>query len=204
MLNNEKLTLTGAGMKRRIINCMIMLNLTIMCLSGCFSPPYNNFNIHNRSAAFIASRSTKQAIIKRLQKQDIQFIQHGDTMTLIVPTDRYYVFDTPKLNDICYPGLVNIIRLLRHYPSSTIYVASFTDDIGGARYKQKLSQARAEAMLTFLWANDINAKRLQAEGYGDKHDIAQNAIIHGSAQNRRVEIQWFNAPVQRVQPPVYK
>jgi len=185
---------------------MIVISLAIMCLNGCyyFQPPYNNFHISNRSAAFIASRSTKPAIIKKLQQQDIQFVQHGATMTLIVPTDKYYVFDTPKLNDICYPGLVNIIRLLKQYPNSRIYVAGFTDDIGAPRFKQKLSQARAEAMLTFLWANDIDARRLNAEGYGDKHDIAQNEIIHGSAQNRRVEIQWFNAPLTTNRPCTYK
>ena len=57
-------------------------------------------------------------------------------------------------------------------------------------HKKTLSQAQAEAMLTFLWANGINANRLHAEGYGDSHTISDNHIIHGSAQNRRLEIQW--------------
>lgn len=187
-------------MKLRIINYMILIGLTVMCLNSCFfSPPYNNFEVSNRSAAFMAGRSTKSAIIKNLQRQNIQFVQHGDTMTLIVPTDHYYVFDTPRLNDICYHGLVNIIRLIKMYPCSRIYVAGFTDDVGTPRFKQKMSQARAETMLTYLWANGIHARRLNAEGYGDKHDISQNEIIHGSAQNRRVEIQWYNAPAVRNQ-----
>ncbi|KTC97683.1 C-OmpA-like family protein CmpA [Legionella erythra] len=151
-------------------------------------------------AATSLYKETKQSIVHDLNEQDIQFVEYGDTMTLIVPTDRYYVFDTPELNDICYPALVNIVRLLRLYPNSTIYVAGFTDNIGSRRHKQKLSQARAEAMLTFLWANGIQAQRLTAEGYGDKHDVSDNKIIHGSAQNRRGEIQWFNAPIAHPAP----
>jgi flagellar motor protein MotB len=47
-------------------------------------------------------------------------------------------------------------------------------------------------MLTFLWANDIQARRLKAEGYGDRFDIGDNKLIRGSAYNRRIEIQWQN------------
>lgn len=142
-------------------------------------------------------RSSKRAIIAELKKQNIQFIEYGDTMTLIVPTDNYYVFDTPELNDICYAGLNNIIKLLNFYPCSRIYVGGFTDNVGSKYHKKMLSQARAETMIAFLWANNIPAKYLKAEGYGDKNSIGDNHLIRGSAFNRRIEIQWFNVPEAR-------
>ncbi|HAT6819990.1 TPA: OmpA family protein [Legionella pneumophila] len=145
-------------------------------------------------------RDSKRKIIRDLQKQDIQYVEYGDTRTLIIPTDKYFMFSSPRLNEICYPGLNNIIRLLNFYPQSTIYVAGFTDNVGSRSHKRKLSQAQAETMMTFLWANGIAAKRLKAEGYGDKNAISDNAIIHGSAQNRRIEIQWFTSPAQPPQP----
>lgn len=139
-------------------------------------------------------KNTRGALIAEIQNQDLQFIQYGNTFTLLVPTDRYFVFDTPRLNDICYPGLVNIINLIKSYPNcGPIYVAGFTDNVGSRHHKRMLSQARAEAMLTYLWANDIPAQLLHAEGYGDKHDIGNNRLIRGSAYNRRIEIQWTNA-----------
>lgn len=140
-------------------------------------------------------KESKKNIIKELKKQDIQFVQYGDTMTLVVPTDKYYMFDSPRINEIRYPALVNIIKLLRFYPNSPIYVAGFTDNVGSPYHKRELTQSQAETMLTFLWANDIAAKRLKAEGYSDKNDISDNQLIHGSAQNRRIEIQWFNGYV---------
>lgn len=133
----------------------------------------------------------KHRLLKKLRKCDIQYVQYGDTMTLIVPTDKYFMFASPRLNEIMYPGLQNIPALLRLYPDSKVYVAGFTDNVGTENHKTRLSQAQAETMLTYLWANGIKAQHLKAEGYGDKNDIADNALIHGSALNRRIEIQWF-------------
>ena len=140
-------------------------------------------------------KDSKPSLIKQLKKEDIEFIEYGDTMTLIIPTDKYFIFESPRLNELCYPGLMNIIRLLRLYPKSPIYVAAFTDNVGSRYHKRMLTQAQAETMMTFLWANGISAQRLKAEGYGDKNDVADNTLIHGSAQNRRIEIQWFTALV---------
>lgn len=147
--------------------------------------------------------SNQHALLKEIQKQDMQYIAYGDTMTLVIPTDRYFQFNSPRLNDICYPGLNNIIRLLKYYPDSPVYVAAFTDDVGTRYHKKMLSQAQAETMLTFLWANDIRAQLLHAEGYGDKHDVGDNQWIRSSAYNRRIEIQWLNGPMPATQPAPY-
>lgn len=144
--------------------------------------------------------NTQNNLIKAIKEQDIQYTQYGNTITLLIPTDRYFLFDSPHLNDICYPGLNNIVRLLQYYPDSPIFVAAFTDDVGSRHHKKMLSQARAETMLTFLWANNIHAQRLRAEGYADKHDIGDNKLIRGSAYNRRIEIQWLISPCAKPAP----
>lgn len=175
-------------------------SLLVSLLTSCYQPPYNNFQPYNnlplskQKQGYKAYVGSEQQLITDLNANDIEFIQYGDTRTLIVPTDRYFIFNTPKLNDICYVGLERIIQMLKQYPHSTIYVAGFTDNVGTKFAKNELTQARAEAMLTFLWANGIPAKRLEAEGYGSKYPVANNRLIHGSAQNRRLEIQWFNDP----------
>lgn len=147
-------------------------------------------------------KDSRKNLIKELKKQDIQYVQYGDTMTLVVPTDKYYMFNSPRLNEQRSSGLINIVKLLQYYPKSPIYVAAFTDNVGSSYHKRELSQSQAETMMTFLWANNIAAKRLKAEGYSDKNDISDNHLIHGSAQNRRIEIQWFtglvNMPNQQV------
>jgi outer membrane protein OmpA-like peptidoglycan-associated protein len=138
---------------------------------------------------------SKRQILKELAREDIQFITYGDTMTLVIPTDKYFMFNSPRLNEACFTGLIHVIRLLRFYPHCAIYVAGFTDNVGSVCHKNLLSQAQAETMLTFLWNHDIPAELLKSEGYGEKFSISDNQLIHGSAQNRRIEIQWFSTPV---------
>lgn len=147
-------------------------------------------------------QESKPALVKQLSKQSVQFVEYGDTMTLLVPTDKYFMFMSPRLNELCYPGLVNIVKLLKLYPQSPIYVAGFTDNVGSRRHKKLLSQAQAETMMTYLWANGIRAIQLKAEGYGDKNAIGDNEIIHGSAYNRRIEIQWFTGLVAKAEQPI--
>lgn len=147
--------------------------------------------------------ANKQAVVAEIQKQDMQFIEYGDTMTLIVPTDHYYQFNSPKLNDICFAGLNNIIRLLKFYPRSHVYVSAFSDDVGSDYHKKMLTKARAETMLTFLWAHNIPARQITARGYSDRYPIGNNKIIHGSAYNRRIEIQWFNLNDKPQMVPIY-
>lgn len=137
-------------------------------------------------------KNSKSRLIEELKRQDIVFIEYGEIMTLIIPTDKYFLVNSARLNDLCYPGLNNIVRLLNFYSCGPIYVAAFTDAIGSHKHKKKLSQAQAEAMLTFLWAKDIKAQRLQAEGYADEFAVGDNKLAHGSAFNRRIEIQWVS------------
>jgi len=224
-----------------ICRAVVVSAVASLMLSGCFSPPHNNFKNENRvlkgvvintgigvgvgaavgsmagntaagaaiggvaGAIYGLSKNNKEALIEELKKQDIQYVEYGDTRVLIVPTDRYFVFNSHRIHDLCYRGMNNIVRLLKYYPCSPIYVAGFTDDIGSRTQKEKLSQSRADAFVTFLWANDIHAQRLHAEGYGDLHPVGDNNLIHGSAYNRRIEIQWIKkdiCPQEPVREPI--
>lgn len=149
-------------------------------------------------AAFGLYGDTGARLMTELSLRQIQAVEYGDRITLIVPTDRYFVFNTPQLNEICYPGLATIVRLVKTYPGTAVYVAGFTDSIGSPHNKKMLSQAQAEAMVTFLWANGIPAHVLTAEGYADQYSVADNRLVHGSAQNRRLEIQWVKHPAQTI------
>lgn len=201
----------------RAVYVPILALTLVQCSPTTFNPPFNDFEDGAHPANLdgsapkrdtskkrlagtpghgigIAFKEDKQAILMELEKQDIQYIVRGDTRTLIVPTDHYFEIDSPTLNELCYPGLNNIVKLLKMERCSKIYIAAFTDNVGSRKRKEMLTQAQAETMLGFLWANHIPLERLYAAGYGEQHSVANNATIHGSAMNRRVEIQWVNDP----------
>lgn len=151
-------------------------------------------------------KDSKPALIKQLQKLDIQYVEYGDTVVFIIPTDRYYIFNSAHLNELCFPGLATLIKLIKTFNQCCpIYVAGFTDDVGSRYSKKMMSQARAETMLTFLWANNVSAKRMNlgAEGYGEKNSVGDNNLIHGSAYNRRIEIQIIKSCTHTQAEPVY-
>ena len=176
------------------MNCfyaLFRISVLSIFLAGCFNPPFNDFRDEIQADPSAISPFTLRArLIEKIRREDIQFVRYGDQYTLLVPTDHYFVFNSPQLNDICYRGLNDIAALIKTYHYEKIYVAAFTDDVGSSHHKDKLSNARAETMLTFLWAKRIPAQYLIAEGYGDEHDIGDNHLIHSSAYNRRIEIQW--------------
>jgi len=178
---------------------IICVTLLPLALAGCFNPPFNDFKRDMRpfGPSAIFPTSMRAALIKKLNREGIQFVKYGDQNTLVIPTDRFYIFNSPHLNDICYPGLNDSVALIKTHHYGKIYVAGFTDNVGTEEQKDKLSTARAETMLTFLWANNIPAEKLLAEGYGKEHSIGDNHYIHSSAYNRRIEIQWSSETSQQ-------
>ena len=90
-------------------------------------------------------------------------------------------------------------ELISRHSCNKVYVTAFTDDVGSEEHQILLSTGQAQAMLTFLWAKGVNAERLSAEGYGKLFPVGDNTIIHGSAYNRRIEIQWWKNSVKREQ-----
>ena|SRR5579872_929536 len=75
--------------------------------------------------------------------------------------------------------------------SDRFVVVGHTDARGNARYNKQLSLRRAQTVKQFLVTNGIDARRLDAVGYGSEHllDPAQP----NDPRNRRVEIRDIGA-----------
>ena len=83
-----------------------------------------------------------------------------------------------------HPDLVTIKRAL----------ISVSDKSGIVDFAKSLSAFGVEILSTggtykLLKDNGIAADRLEAEGYGDQHPIADNSTPDGRARNRRVAIR---------------
>ncbi|MEN9375632.1 MAG: hypothetical protein RL710_789 [Pseudomonadota bacterium] len=106
----------------------------------------------------------------------------------------YVEFDTNK-SDLKADGqaaVVEIAKLLRQDPGLQISIDGHTDNVGDASANRKLALARAQAVLTAVVAQGIEAKRLSAKGFGPDVPIADNRREDGRAKNRRVELTKVN------------
>lgn len=69
-----------------------------------------------------------------------------------------------------------------------IVVQGHTDNQGGEKYNQELSEKRANTVRDYLIGKGIPQDLVRAEGFGLKKPVAENTSVEGRAANRRVEI----------------
>ncbi len=73
--------------------------------------------------------------------------------------------------------------------SGRVEIGGHTDSQGSQGLNQRLSQARAEAVLDALIARGVPLDRLSARGYGEGQPVASNETEAGRALNRRIEFR---------------
>ena len=97
--------------------------------------------------------------------------------------------DSAVLKSDSRAQISNIAAILKAYPSATVKIGGYTDNSGDSAVNMRLSQMRAEAVREQLREMGIDTRRVTAEGYGDKHPVADNSTDEGRAKNRRVAIR---------------
>ena len=92
------------------------------------------------------------------------------------------------------PVLDDVGQLLTSYPALQIEIGGHTDNVGSAAYNQKLSEARATSVLTYITEKypTLDATKFTTRGYGLSKPIASNGTALGKAKNRRVEFKVLN------------
>ncbi len=85
--------------------------------------------------------------------------------------------------------LNNMVEVLKAFPKVKLKIGGYTDNTGSAAANQKLSAARAEAVVAYLVGKGIDKARLTGEGYGAQHPVASNDTEEGRAQNRRIAVR---------------
>ena len=77
---------------------------------------------------------------------------------------------------------------LTKYPETTAVIEGHADSVGSHEHNQKLSQERADSVVTYLTKTyAIAPARLKAVGYGETRPIADNNSEEGKRLNRRID-----------------
>jgi outer membrane protein OmpA-like peptidoglycan-associated protein len=116
----------------------------------------------------------------------------GDTVTVTMPDSVLFTSGSAGLEPQAAPVLAELLGFLTtQYPTGTIEVAGYTDDvpinIPGGNFT--LSDERAKAVATWLEARGIPGSRIITGGFGAASLVASNSTATGRELNRRVEVQ---------------
>lgn len=85
--------------------------------------------------------------------------------------------------------LGNIAAILKAFPQVAIKIGGYTDNVGDPQANLKLSRDRAGNTMQELVKLGIDPSRLESEGYGEEHPVADNATPEGRQQNRRIDVR---------------
>jgi len=121
-----------------------------------------------------------------------------DTGTLRL---REIQFETNKatIKPESYEILDIVGRILGNWPQLRIEIGGHTDDVGATKANQKLSEARAKAVESYLLEKYPNLDKAQfsAKGYGESRPVVPNRDETSRSLNRRVEFVVLNKDVLR-------
>jgi OmpA-OmpF porin, OOP family len=97
-------------------------------------------------------------------------------------------FDTDKavIKPAYFKEVEKVASFMIKYPQVKGTIEGHTDNVASANYNLKLSQRRAESIVTMLVGKyGIDKSRLLAKGYGLTKPIADNKTKEGKQKNRR-------------------
>ena len=80
----------------------------------------------------------------------------------------FYDFDKATLRPESTKALDELVKLLNENPNVTIELSAHCDYKGSSEYNEKLSQRRAESVVSYLISKGIKRDRLSPVGYGKK------------------------------------
>ncbi len=84
--------------------------------------------------------------------------------------------------------LSGVAEFISSHPEyARIHVSGHADDTGTETFNQRLSQARAESVKSFLGKMGVASERLEVSAFGESKPLEAGTTAHARAKNRRVE-----------------
>ena len=162
-----------------------------------------SFNIQLESNSEFTIVGRKASFLSNIEKVSTKGLNRSTTLYLKLELDVQEVtasknivlnninFESGKtlLNVLSSSDLDKLIVFLKDNTTLKLEIQGHTDISGNVVSNNKLSQARANSIVTYLISKGINKNRLMAKGYGSSVPLVSNDTPEGRAQNRRVEMK---------------
>ncbi len=101
----------------------------------------------------------------------------------------YFRPGSARLDDKSTALLDTLYDVVSRCPEMVIEVGGHTDSDGSEAVNQRLSEARATSVATYLSNRGIPAERMQSRGYGEAEPVVPNTSLENKSRNRRIEFK---------------
>jgi outer membrane protein OmpA-like peptidoglycan-associated protein len=171
------------------------------------APRTVNLETYADLAALVAVRGNLETVEKRVrilspEKAEVVFRLGSDgpsplarrlglTRILVFEYAESVSFDSAQstLRPESFPVLDKQAEILNvYFPGTVATVCGFTDSTGSDDLNDRLSLARADAVVTYLSGRGVAPARLKGRGFAKEFPIAPNDTPEGRARNRRTEV----------------
>jgi outer membrane protein OmpA-like peptidoglycan-associated protein len=132
--------------------------------------------------------SQEAKLRKQLRGSGVSIQRDGDKINLIMPGNITFATNSANINTNFISVLNSVVLVLEEYNKTLVVVSGHTDSSGSEQHNQKLSEARASSVATYLREQKIISDRLEVIGFGESQPVADNKTSEGRELNRRVEI----------------
>lgn len=130
----------------------------------------------------------EQALREQLSGTGVKVYRDGDILRLDIPAQVTFAVGRADIRADLYPVLNDIAKVLGEYNKTMLVITGHTDDTGPMSLNMQLSQSRADAVKSYLIAQQVDPIRLETRGVGPNYPAVPNTNEANRAMNRRVEI----------------
>lgn len=123
-----------------------------------------------------------------LEGANIRIERVADRLTLTMPQDYVFSFDSLTVNPAPRLDFLTLARSLRRHRSTAIRIVAHSDGVGDPALNKRLTERRAAVLANELTGSGVGAERIEAEGLGDESPVDSTATDEGRKNNRRIEI----------------
>lgn len=177
-----------------VVRCLLNFILlpSVLMISGCALHDDRPIIIKPETTPQDYRMLTAQQMIKQLRSQDIGIIITGESVRIIIASNKLFNNRSANLNWEAPHLLASIAKLLQQYEIISMRIGGYANYEQNEKLNWALSKRQAEVIVSELNAQGLDTRLLYAVGNGLHYPLinSSNMVI-----NNRIEISFQYVPM---------
>ncbi|MGI9298222.1 MAG: peptidoglycan-associated lipoprotein Pal [Gammaproteobacteria bacterium] len=181
-------------MKKRVFILYATLSALALAASGCGTTVANySGDIQDEKPSASSAAAADSAESSREPEFAASPPAAADASGGLLDRRRiHFEYDKSAVADSALPVIAAHSDYLNRNPSRRVILEGHADERGSNEYNLALGQRRADSVRDIMLANGVGAGQIETLSFGEESPVAFGQNEADWAQNRRVEIRYYN------------